>query len=267
MTSSEFFIFIVFLIIVVVGLESNGYYAKLKDLIEEMYTSYNNPVTIIVHSMGGPVSLYFLTQVVTQDWKDTYIKQYITLSAVWAGSIKSARSIVSGDNEGIILDRPIWGRASQRTFQTTLWLLPPAGDVWGPNDTIVYAPTGEYSAYDYDKLMTDVGYANGPAMYRLVKDKTSEFPAPNVTTYCFYGLGKETPYKLHYDSHNFPDSPPKVTTIDGDGTVPNISLTVCGRWSKQQVYPVTLRSFSPVEHVHMLRNDGVISAIDEVMFN
>ena len=232
-----------------------------------MYNSYNNPVTLIVHSMGGPVSLYFLTQVVNQEWKDTYIKQYITLSAVWAGSVKSARSIISGDNEGIILDRPIWGRASQRTFQTTLWLLPPAGDVWGPNNIIVHGPTGQYSAYDYDKLMTDIGYTTGPSMYQLIKDKTSEFPPPNVTTYCFYGLGKDTPYKLHYDSHNFPDSPPKVTYIDGDGTVPNISLTVCGRWSKQQIHPVTLRSFSPVEHVHMLRDDGVISAIDDVMFN
>ena len=247
-------------------MKANGYFEKVKNLIEDMYNSYKNPVTIMVHSMGGPVSLYFLTEVVDQQWKDTYIKQYITLSAVWAGSIKSVRSIISGDNEGIILDRPIWGRASQRTFQTTTWLLPPAGDVWGRNITIAYTPKGEYSAYDYDKLMNDVGYTNGPAIYQIVKDPTLKFPAPNVTTYCFYGLGKETPFKLHYDADNFPNSPPKVETCDGDGTVPNISLVVCGRWKDQQAYPVTLRSFSPVEHVHMLRNDDVISAVDEAMF-
>ena len=33
----------------------------------------NTKVTLVVHSMGGPVSLYFLTKVVNQQWKDTYI--------------------------------------------------------------------------------------------------------------------------------------------------------------------------------------------------
>ena len=235
-------------------------------LIEKMYNSYKSPVTIIVHSMGGPVSLYFLTEVVDQQWKDTYIKHYITLSAVWAGSVKSVQAIISGDNEGIFFDRPVWGRASQRTFQTTTWLLPPAGDVWGKNNTIVFAPKGEYSAYDYDKLMNDVGYTNGPAIYQIVKDPTSQFPAPNVTTYCFYGLGKDTPFRLHYGADNFPNSPPKVEMCDGDGTVPNISLVVCGRWKDQQAYPVTLRSFAPVEHVHMLKNDNVIDAVSNVIF-
>lgn len=230
-----------------------------------MYNTYKNPVTLIVHSMGGPVSLYFLTQVVDQNWKDTYIKQYITLSAVWAGSVKSVRSIISGDNEGIFLDRPIWGRASQRTFQSTIWLLPPSGDVWDKDLTVAYTPKGNYTTYDYVKMMTDLGFTNGPEMYNIIRDATSSFPAPNVTTYCYYGLGKDTPFQLHYKAKGYPDNPPDVTTCDGDGTVPNISLTVCERWKNQQSYPVTLKSFSPVEHVHVLRNNQVIAAVDEII--
>ena len=49
----------------------------------------NRRVTLVAHSMGGPVSLYFLTQFarVTQQWKDTYIKSWVTLSGAWSGEM------------------------------------------------------------------------------------------------------------------------------------------------------------------------------------
>ena len=231
-----------------------------------MYNTYKNPITLIIHSMGGPISLYFLTEVVDQEWKDKYIKQYITLSAVWAGSVKSVRSIISGDNEGIFIDKPIWGRASQRTFETTLWMLPPSGDVWSKDYVLAYTPTKQYTAYDYQELFQSLDYKYGWEMYELLRDKTSSFPAPNVTTYCFYGLGKNTPCQLHYSAHNFPDAPPNVTNCsDGDGTVPERSLRVCERWATQQHYNVTSRSFSPLEHVHVIKNASVISAVSKII--
>ena len=43
-------------------LEKRGYFDKLKSLIEDMYNSNGQTkVTLVVHSMGGPVSLHFLT--------------------------------------------------------------------------------------------------------------------------------------------------------------------------------------------------------------
>ena len=52
-----------------------------------MYNQNNGaPVALVVHSMGGPMSLYFLNEVVTQDWKDKYIKVYIPLSGAFAGA-------------------------------------------------------------------------------------------------------------------------------------------------------------------------------------
>lgn len=237
----------------------------MKALIEEMYSSYKNPITIIVHSMGGPISLYFLTEIVDQSWKDKYIKQYITLSSVWAGSVKSVRSLISGDNEGIFIDRPIWGRESQRTFQTTLWLLPPSGDVWGKDFVLAYTPTGQYSAYDYQKLFDSLSYTYGWEMYQLVRDVTANFPPPNVTTYCYYGLGMDTPYQLHYSADKYPDVPPKVTTCNGDGTVPEISLRVCERWKGQQYYKVVNGFFSPVEHVHFIKNKSVIDTVSKII--
>ena len=48
-------------------------------------SSGGEKVTIVIHSMGGIVSLYFLNEVVTQEWKDQYINAWVTLSRAWSG--------------------------------------------------------------------------------------------------------------------------------------------------------------------------------------
>ena len=235
-------------------------------MIEDMYKTYKHKVTIVTHSMGGPISLHFLTDTVDQKWKDTYIKQYITLSAVWAGSVKSIRAIISGDNEGIFIDRPIWGREGSRSYQSTLWLFPPAGDLWG-DFPFAFTPDGSYSANDYHKLFDDLGMKDGWERFKNILDNTRYFPAPNVTTYCYYGMGKETPLQLVYSKDNYPDQSPKVTNGSGDGTVPEKSLKACTRWVDHQSYPVHTKAFSPVEHVHVIKDKSVIDAVDKIIFS
>ena len=247
-----------------VGLEGQKYFDKLKSMIEDMYKTYKHKVTIVTHSMGGPISLHFLTDVVDQQWKDTYIKQYITLSAVWAGSVKSVRAIISGDNEGIFIDRPIWGRDDSRSYQSTLWLLPPVGKLWG-NFPFAFTPNVSYSANNYREMFEDLGVKDGWERYQNGLSNTRYDRSPNVTTYCYYGMGKDTPLQLIYSRDNYPDSPPNVTTGDGDGTVPEKSLKVCGEW--QQSYPVHMKAFSPVEHVELIKNKTVIAAIDKIIYS
>ena len=60
-------------------------------------TSDGTKVTIVAHRMGGLVSLHFLTgyEGIDQDWKDKYIHAYITLSAVWGGSVPSLQVAIS----------------------------------------------------------------------------------------------------------------------------------------------------------------------------
>lgn len=55
----------------------------------------NTPVTLLAHSMGGPMTLIML-QRQSQKWKDKYINTFITLSAVWAGSIKAIKVFAIG---------------------------------------------------------------------------------------------------------------------------------------------------------------------------
>lgn len=72
------------------------FFNRLKDLVEETYNNNNQvPVTLLAHSMGGPMSLIFL-QRQSQKWKDKYINCLITLSAVWGGSVKALKVFAVG---------------------------------------------------------------------------------------------------------------------------------------------------------------------------
>jgi len=52
----------------------------MKTLIEETYTmNGDTPVTMISHSYGSAITLYFLS-LQKQEWKSKYLKQWITLS-------------------------------------------------------------------------------------------------------------------------------------------------------------------------------------------
>ena len=48
-----------------------------------MHNSSGEKATLVVHSMGGIVSLCH--EVVTQQWKDMYINAWVTLSGAWSG--------------------------------------------------------------------------------------------------------------------------------------------------------------------------------------
>lgn len=250
------------------GYLRSGYYDNLKNLIEKTYASNGDmPVVLIAHSMGAPTTLYFLTKLVDQDWKDKYIKFYVTISGVWHGAAKAAKAFSSGDNEGIIIDKNIWGRSSQRTYPSNAWLLPPPSDTWPKDKILVITPTANYSAWDYEAFFKDMNYTRGYDMFNKVKDLTSSLPAPNVTTYCFYGANVSTPLQFIYGPGEFPDTEPKIVNGSGDGTVNIESLLACERWQQQQPYPVFLQGFSGIEHVHTIKTPSVIETVEKVVYN
>lgn len=79
--------------------ENQEYFEKLKTLVEDTYTENGNKsVMLIAHSMGGPMSLYFLNEQ-TQDWKDKYIKSLVTLSGAWGGSVKAVKVYAIGERD------------------------------------------------------------------------------------------------------------------------------------------------------------------------
>ena len=255
-------------------LQANGYYANVKSLIQTMYAAGGNKkVTIVAHSMGGPVSLYFLNNVVTQQWKNTYINAFIPIAGAWSGGGLVLKLLISGyaPNELLQIDDicqfpsnlDILFRNAARTFPSTALLLPKPS-VW-ENTVLVTTPKRSYTANDYAALYTDIGYPQGYSIYTGITAINAGFPAPNVPVYCFYGTGVQTSQKFIYDN-GFPNTAPRIVNGDGDGTVNLLSSQVCLSW-KSQTSPFTSRTFPGANHVGILKSSAVLSAIDAVVLN
>ena len=219
--------------------------------------------------MGSPTTLFFLTKFVNQPWKDKYIRAYVTISGVWQGAGQSIKAIVSGNNDNIFLEKDIWTREIQRSFPANFWLVPVPSETWTSDDVLIVTPERNYTAWDYEELFHNLNYTKGWKMYGRVKGLTGDLPAPNVTMYCFYGNSQNsTPVQFVYGPGEFPDKDPStVINGSGDKTVNINSLTACSKWKGKQRYDVTLREFPDVEHLDMVKNGGVLRALDDIVYS
>ena len=249
-------------------LKTRGYYRDLKDLIETMYRENDNTkVTIVTHSLGGPVSLYFLTSIsdITQEWKDKYINSFIPLSGAWSGGNEILYTEINGRDFFEDVDFISTGMLTKpilRSFQSMVWLLPHAS-VWN-NTVIVTTPSRSYTANDYEALFRDIGFPEGYTMYQGILDINKGWPAPNVPTHCFYGVGVPTELEFIYD-RGFPDAEPvRIINGDGDGDVNIESSLVCHHWANSQ-YPFEYTEFSGVGHRQILKNEAVLRAIENIV--
>ena len=259
-------------------LQRRGYYDDVKGLIETMYRENGNRrVTIAAHSMGAPIMLHFLTQsgVVTQEWKDQFIGNFIPIAGAWSGGNEALQSEISGlrvNNWGpgylFSLLSHIQDSISDltvpflRSFQSIYFLLP-RPSVWG-DTVLVTTPARSYTASDYQQLFSDIGLTDGFAMYQGIENINRDFPSPNVPTNCFYGVGIDTLESFHY-TRPFPkgaEVDPEVTMGDGDGAVNLRSSQVCLRWANNNGgRPFRSMVFEGVGHGAMIRSEDVLLEI------
>ena len=259
-----------------VHLESLGYYSELTKLIEQMYKDGGNKkVTIVAPSMGGPVTLYFLNNVVDQGWKDKYIHAFVPLAGAWSGGSRAVQALISGLPTGDELTRhllvrnflSLWTLLTQvrdvaRTLPSVFYMLPNP-TVW-KDKVIVYTPESSYTANDYEKLFADMGYPVGFTKYSSgIADINEDYPAPKVPVYCFYGTGIPTPETFYY-SNGF-DKIPKVTKGDGDGSVNLLSLEVCLKWKSEQRQYFKSQTFPGVNHAEIVKDVTVLDAVKEIV--
>ena len=251
------------------GLLKNGYYKALKQLIEETYAMNDNtPVTMIVHSMGGPVTHFFLSQVVNDSWKETYVKQFISLSGAFGGSVKSLEALISGSKEGIFTANITLFRELERTFISSVWLLPHQS-LWTDREVLVNTPLHDYTVKDIPQLFSDIGFNNGTRMYTELQDYYStSFKPPNVKHFCFYGnqIKPQTVEKLKYNDKRFAEQEnPDYEYGYGDGTVNIRSLKSCERWKESQPFEVILQEFEGLSHRDIVKDERVLKEIEKIL--
>ena len=246
----------------------------MQGVIEEMYEQNNQTkVTIVVHSMGGPVSLYFLNNIVDQAWKDRYIHAYIPLSGAWDGGALALQMLISGlsldgESANFIISSEFWTelRDLLRTFQSSFWLLP-SSDSMGSQLVIAQVGSDTYTTTQYNALFQRAGIVEGFTKYTNAKAINSGWIAPNVPTHCFYGLFPDknnTPESFIYATEGFPNSNPTLTRMGLGDTLVNVQISeICLRWMSQSAN-FTSRTFETA-HLPMVSDTDVLAAIAEIV--
>lgn len=238
--------------------ENQDYFVRLKTLIEDTYKDNNNsPIVLIAHSMGGPMSLYFLN-LQTQKWKDQYIKCLITLSGAWGGSIKAIKVFAIGDDLGSYALRESVMKQEQITNPSLAWLMP-SPLFWRADEVLVQTDKKNYTLNNIKDYFYDLQYPTGWEMYKDVLPHTQNFSAPGVEVHCLYGSGVDTVEQLYYKPGTWLDGYPKLLNGDGDGTVNLRSLLGCSYWKQSQ--SIATQALPGVDHMTILKHPTVLSYI------
>ncbi|XP_052454439.1 phosphatidylcholine-sterol acyltransferase [Carassius gibelio] len=243
--------------------EQEEYFSRLKNLVEEMYNEYKQPIYLLGHSMGNNYILYFLNQQ-TQHWKDHYIKGFISLGAPWGGAVKPLRVLASGENDGIPFVSNIKIREEQRMTTTNPWMIP-SEEAWPKDHTFISTPFFNYTNQDYQQFFKDIKFEDGWYMWEDTKNLTAGLPTPGVEVYCLYGVGLPTPVTYVYDEQ-FPNTDPiDIIYDDGDDTVGSHSMSLCRRWIGKQEQAVHVKEFRGMAHLDMVFNHKVLTAIQKIL--
>ncbi|XP_024935900.1 group XV phospholipase A2 isoform X2 [Cephus cinctus] len=211
--------------------ENGEFFVKLKDLIEETYLMNNKePVTLIAHSMGGPMSLVFLQQQ-SQKWKDKYINCLVTLAGVWGGSVKALKVFAIGDDLGAYVLRESTLKDQQITCPSLGWLLP-SSLFWKDTEVLVQTQLRNYTFKDMKDFLIDINVPNGWEFRKDTEKYQLDFTAPGVELHCLHGVKVDTVERLYYKPGTSVDGYPQLIPGDGDGTVNLRSLEGCLHWQE-----------------------------------
>ncbi|KAH0953681.1 hypothetical protein HN011_005543 [Eciton burchellii] len=244
--------------------ENEEFFVKLKNLVEETYSMNGNiSVTLLAHSMGGPMTLIML-QRQSQKWKDKYINNLITLSAVWAGSVKAVKVFAIGDDLGAYFLRESVLRNEQITSPSLGWLLP-SKLFWKETEVLVQSDFKNYTLNNLQEYFMDIGVPNAWEFRKDNEKYQLDFTAPGVQVHCLYGNKVNTVEKLYYKPGTTIEGYPQLIYGDGDGTVNIKSLDACIHWQESQKQKIYSQSFSGVDHTNILRNRDILTYIKTVL--
>lgn len=241
---------------------------NLTQLTERAFRENGNvSVTIVAHSYGCPLTLYWL-QRRSQAWKNRYISRFISLAGPYAGTALSLKVYAAGYNLGV---REINGhvmREEQRT-SPSLAFLSPSSKLWHSSVPLLTTPDKNYSLSNIEQFFRDINTSDAWEMWKDVYGMLDIDKPPGVAIHCVVGRNVTTVEKTVYSSQaSFPDSPDVTASVygDGDGTVNFASLAWCERWRPLQSQPVTMHAFANVDHMGVLQNPPVMDfVIDQLL--
>ncbi|KAJ8958567.1 hypothetical protein NQ317_016374 [Molorchus minor] len=228
------------------------YFVQLKQLVEDTYNeNKQTSVILLAHSMGGPMSLYFLNQQKPILGKTNILKVY----GVWGGSVKAIKATTW---VLMFCEKVLW-RQEQITCPSLAWLLP-SRLFWKPDEVLVQTEKKNYTINDLqeffkyifprwlgnERIQSHISLILNHLelkfiVYMVLMSKTIENLVPGVDGY------------------------PTLLYGDGDGTVNRRSLEGCKYWQKAQKQKVYIKELQQVDHLQILSNKTTISYITNLL--
>ena len=245
--------------------ENEEYFVNLKALVEETYSMNGNKrVILIAHSMGCTYTLYFL-KLQSQEWKDKYIRTFITIGAPFGGAVKALAAISSGEAISYILSKAKL-KEVERSASSTSFLLPVAS-VFDDRPIMSVIKSGKpvnLTAKDLPEVFNMLNDTNGYRMWQQSKDLISDYSYPGVDVKCIVGTGLPTvEYLMYPDEDSFPMNP-LIFEGDGDGTVNTVSAIACLKWAqgaRLRNKSFLYQEFQGTQHRNMVKHAEIVRFI------
>eukprot|EP00941_MAST-03F_sp_MAST-3F-sp1_P003602 g3602.t1 len=235
----------------------HGDFVKLKNHIEKVFEMRNHRRVIISSISEGGTFIYLFLRWIDQEWKDTFILGWISLSTPFSGSTEIGLHLLSGDSAYSIFipwlnARKFRDASSGWPGLVTLSLLP-SGDTNSDRRVFVTSPSANYTMTEYAKAL----YAAKRNETLTIYDDVRSFLGngtigPGVNTYCLYGSHVSTVSRVSYLTSDLSDEPTVERDLIGDGTVHQASLEGCKRWESNGIHKTTVKSYFNVTHTNML---------------
>jgi len=230
----------------------------LKALIESLYANNGNtPVWALAHSMGN-LELTQMLNTQTQDWKDQYFGEFLSVAAPFSGASSTLTGIVSGSS--FLFLEPEDVKELIQGWGSMVWMLP---DIYllGDEPLIVVNATTQYSSFDFAQLFIDINATNTLAIYEHLVGTVGTMESPEVPIHCLYGVNTDT--QLWYEYRDGLDEyPTAVHYGDGDGTVPIQSLEKCLEFD-----PVSTKTFDLIDHNEILNDPVFLAYVGALLTN
>lgn len=229
---------------------------NLKQLIEFTYNrNENQSVHLISHSTGGSMVLFFLSRQ-SQQWKDRFIRTWISLSGNLAGEVDNFEDILRG------FVSPMIPKEILQTWDFYAWRLPEPF-VFGSKRLLIQTTRKNYTSFDIQQFLNDINATDLAQIYPQTSSILGDLPAPNVDTYCFYGVNVSTPIAYRIDEKN------RLETIHGwgDGEQDDTTNMSCQLWNEtmSDKYRLICKGFDRISHTRLVGNDQVLNEIDRVI--
>mmetsp|Transcript_21243 Transcript_21243/g.82420 ORF Transcript_21243/g.82420 Transcript_21243/m.82420 type:complete len:432 (+) Transcript_21243:28-1323(+) len=227
----------------------------LKALIESLYANNGNtPVWALAHSMGN-LELTQMLNSQTQEWKDQYFGEFLSVAAPWSGASVSLHSIISG--APLLFLEPEVLRDLLQSFGSVVWMLPDA--YLGNSPLVIVNETTQYSYYDMAKLLSDINATDSLAIYKHLAGSVVNMENPAVPIHCLYGINKDTELWYEY-ADGLSEPATAVHCGNGDGVVPIQSLEKC-----QEFDPLSTKTFNLVNHGDIMKDPAFFSYVGALL--